>query len=223
MTTNATRPQSPAVRPRRSALLHPLALTGIAYTVSWTAGLSIGAPSPGMHDSGSSIVAQLRGHSGMMDLQFVLTEGLPAIGLVLICLGLARGAAGTRGARTLGAAGLAAALVSAVQCVLGLLLVSASAPGTVQALWQTTVRLDGAKMLALAVVGAVTAASASFPRFLRLLGGGLAVSLIASALAYGLLLPSLAWLAYPGGLLLLAFVTAAGIVLARARVGRSVS
>ncbi|MEY9872625.1 hypothetical protein ABH931_002102 [Streptacidiphilus sp. MAP12-33] len=211
---------APAAAPSRSIVLHPLALTGIAYTVSWIAGLSLGAPSPGLRDTGTSIVSQLHGRSGAVTMQFVLTEGLPAIGLAVICLGLARVAAGTAVARTLRLAGLAAAVVSAVQCVLGLLLASATAPGTAHDLWQAVARLDGVKMLALAVVGAATVASASFPRYLRVLAAALAVSIAASGVAYGLLLTGLAWLAYPAGLFLLAFVTAAGIALSRASSAR---
>jgi hypothetical protein len=203
---------------RRPVLLDGWALAGIGYTISWIAGLSLGAPSPGLRDSGSALLVELHGHQMVVVTQFLLTEGLPAVGVAVIALGLARfarrGGSGAA-ARTLRLAGLLAASISCAQFALGVLLASATAPATAQALWQAVARLDGAKMLALAVVGAAVAA-APFGRGMRVLGFCLAVTIAASGVAYALLLTGFAWLAYPAGLLLLGFVTTAGIALARA-------
>lgn len=59
---------------------------------------------------------------------------------------------------------MAAALISLTQFVLGVVLASTTAPGTAHLLYEAVNRLDGAKMLALAVLGVAGAASALLPR-----------------------------------------------------------
>ena len=148
----------------RRRLLTVPALAGLGYTLSWIAGLAVPAPSPGFGASGTEIVAALSGHGPAVAAQFALTEGLPAAGIAVIAVALAR-TAGRLGealaARFALVAGLTAAVISAVQFGLGLALAATSAPGPAHLLYTSVNRLDGAKMLALAVLGA---AAAPWPR-----------------------------------------------------------
>jgi hypothetical protein len=75
-------------------------------------------------------------------------------------------------------------------------------------------------MLALAVLGAAGAAALTLPRWLRYTGAALAVAIAASGVAYLLLLQSLALLAGPALVLLLIFITGAGIWLGGSVRGR---
>jgi hypothetical protein len=203
------------VRHRR--LLTVTGVTGIAYTLSWIAGLAVAAPSPKLTASGASITAALAGHQAAVALQFGLTEGLPAVGLAVISIALARAArhAGAAAhARIAVIAGLAAALISLVQFVLGVILAWTANSGTAHLLYEAVNRLDGVKMLALAIFALAGATSGALPRWLRYTGITLAIAITASAVAYLLLLPGLAALAYVSGPLLLLFITGTGITLA---------
>ncbi|MEV5754899.1 hypothetical protein AB0L00_44460 [Actinoallomurus sp. NPDC052308] len=211
MNVSATAP----VRPR---LFTVPAVTGVAYALSWVAGLSLGAPSPKLTASGNEIVTAIAGHEGVVATQFLLTEGLPTAGLAVISVLLARTAlrAGSAAVGSvIGIAGVVAAAISLTQFVLGLALSRTTAPDTAHLLFQAGDRLDGVKMLALAVVGAAAAASGALPRWLRCAGGALAVSIAASGVVYLFLLQGLALLAAPALILLLVFVTGAGITLGR--------
>ena len=201
--------------PRRR-LLTVTGVTGIAFTLSWIAGLSVAAPSPSLTASGAEIVAALAGHGTAVATQFALTEGLPAIGLAVVSVALARAArrsGAAAAARFALGAGVAAALISLVQFVLGLVLAGMSAPGTAGMLYEAVNRLDGVKMFALAILGLAAAASGVLPRWLRYTGIALAVAMVASGVPYVLLLQGGAVLAYVSGPLLLLFITGTGIAL----------
>src|SRR5215470_6646608 len=105
--------------------------------------------------------------------QYALTEGLPAAGIAVVAVALARAArrhGEALAARFALAAGLTAAIISAVQFGLGLTLATTAAPGPAHLLFTSIDRLDGAKMLALAVLGATAATMAMLPRWLRWTG-----------------------------------------------------
>jgi hypothetical protein len=204
--------------PRRRLLTVP-AVTGIAYTLSWIAGLSIAVPSPKLNASGPEITAALAGQGGAVAAQFVLTEGLPAIGLAIISVTLARAArhaGAVTAARFTAVAGLTAAVISLLQFALGMVLATTAAPGTAHLLYTSISRLDGAKMLALAILAVAGLATGLLPRWLRYTAVALAIAIVASGLAYLMLLPGLASLAYVSGPLLLLFITGTGITLGRA-------
>ena len=193
-------------------------MTGIGYALSWIAGLSIPAPSPPLSASGAEIAAALAGHGPAVAAQFTLTEGLPAAGLAVVSVALARAArrsGAAAAARAALVAGLAAALVSLVQFLLGMALAAASGPGTVHALYDAVNRLDGIKMFLLAIVGLAGAACAALPGWLRCTGIALAVALVCSGVPYLLLWSGGAVLAYVSGPLLLLFITGSGIALGR--------
>jgi hypothetical protein len=207
---------SPIHRVPRRRLLTVTGVTGIAYTLSWIAGLAVAAPSPRLTASGAQIAAAFAEHETAVAAQFALTEGLPAAGLATIAIALAR-AARKSGAAAAGRAaliaGAAAALISLLQCVLGEVLAGTASPGTAHLLYDAVNRLDGVKMFALAVLGVAGAASGVLPRWLWYTGIALAIAIAASGIAYLLLLQGLAILAIPSGVLLLVFITGTGIVL----------
>jgi hypothetical protein len=191
-------------------------VTGIAFTLSWIAGLSVAAPSPTLTASGTEITAALAGHGTAVAAQFALTEGLPAAGLAIISVAVARAArrsGAAAAARFACIAGVAAAVISLAQFVLGMVLAGTSAPGTAHLLYEAVNRLDGAKMLALAALGLADAASGVLPRWLRYTGIALAMAMASSGVPYLSLLQGGAVLAYVSGPLLLLFVTGTGIAL----------
>jgi hypothetical protein len=207
---------APPLRPgHRRWLLTVPGLAGLCYTLSWIAGLAVPAPSPGFGASGAGIVAALSGHGPALAVQYALTEGLPAAGIAIIAVALARLArrsGATAAARFALVAGLTAAVISAVQFGLGLALAATSAPGPAHLLYTSVNRLDGAKMLALAVLGVAAATMVVLPRWLRWAGIALAVTITCSGLVYLLLIASLAAAAGPALVLLLVFMTGSGIV-----------
>lgn len=211
------------------------AVAGIAYTLSWTLGLALPVPNLAVTTTGAAVTARYGGHLAAVQGQFVLTEGLPAIGLALVAALLAV-AARRAGARRLSvvtaASGGIAAVISLTQYALGLALTGWALPGReagpVSALFEAVNRLDGVKMLALAVLGIAGAALAGpggpLPRWLRYTGLALAVTITVSGMGYLLLFQALAPMAYPAGVLLLIFVTGTGVALgrrARASAGRA--
>jgi hypothetical protein len=203
------------VVPRRR-LLTVTGITGIAYALSWIAGLAIAAPSPKLTASGAQIAAALAGHQTAVAAQFALTEGLPAAGLAIIAIALARAArrsGAAAAARAALIAGVAAAFISLLQFALGAVLAGTASPGTAHLLYDAVNRLDGVKMFALAVLVLAGAAAGVLPRWLRYTGIALAIAIAASGIAYLLLLQGLAILAIPSGVLLLVFITSTGIVL----------
>ena len=198
----------------RYRLLTVAGVAGIAYTLSWIAGLAIAAPSPKLTASGAEITAALAGHQAAVTAQFALTEGLPAAGLAIVSIALARAArrsGAAAAARAALIAGVAAALISLLQFALGAALAGTASPGTAHLLYHAVNRLDGVKMLALAILGLAAAASRVLPRWLRYTGITLAIAITASGIAYLLLLQGLATLAIPAGVLLLLFITGTGI------------
>ena len=201
--------------PGHRRLLTVPGLAGVGYSLSWIAGLAVPAPSPGFGASGTEIVAALSGHGPAVAAQFALTEGLPAAGIAVIAVALARTArrsGSTGAARFALVAGLAAAVISVMQFGLGLALTATSAPGPAHLLFTSVDRLDGVKMLALAVLGAAAATMTALPRWLRWTGIALAVAITCSGLVYLLLIASLAAAAGPALVLLLAFMTGCGIM-----------
>jgi hypothetical protein len=199
----------------RRGLLTVPAVTGIAYSLSWMAGLSVNAPSPQVSAGGATVVAALAGHGAAVTAQFLFTEGLPAAGLAIVSLALARAGRWSGAARVAGITGIVAASISFVQAILGFALAGASAPGTAHLLFESVNRLDGVKMLVLAVLAVAAVATGLLPRWLRYIGFALAATIVGSGIGWLLLIPSVAILAYVAGPLLLVFITGTGILLGR--------
>ena len=151
--------------PRRH-LLTVTGVAGIAFTLSWIAGLSVAAPSPKLTASGAEIAAALAGHGTAVAAQFALTEGLPAAGLAVVSIALTRAArrsGAAAAARVALIAGVGAAVISVAQFALGMVLAGTSAPGPAHMVYEAVNRLDGVKMFALAILGLAGAASGSCP------------------------------------------------------------
>jgi hypothetical protein len=200
----------------RRRLLTVTGVAGIGYTLSWIAGLSVSAPSPKLTASGAEIAAAIAGHGTAVTAQFAPHRGLPAAGLAIVSIAMARAArrsGAAAAARVAFIAGGAAAVISLLQFVLGAVLAGTTTPGTAHLLYDGVNRLDGVKMLALAILGLAGAASGTLPRWLRYAGIALAIAIAASSVAYLLLLQGLAVLAVPAGVLLLVFITGTGITL----------
>jgi hypothetical protein len=115
--------------------------------------------------------------------------------------------------------------VSLAECTLGLILSAGAVPdgdaGRAATLLHLINRLDGAKMLALAVValGGATLARAHgalLPRWLGYLSAALAAAMIASGVGYLLLSNTLAQAAAASLALLLIWVAATGVTVGRA-------
>jgi hypothetical protein len=92
----------------RRRLLTVTGAIGAGYTLSWIAGLAVPAPSPKFGASGAQIVSAFAGHAPALAAQFTLTEGLPAVGIAVVAIALAR----VTGSRLVGIAGVTAAVCS---------------------------------------------------------------------------------------------------------------
>jgi hypothetical protein len=205
-------------------LLTAPAAAGVAYLVAWVTGLAVWPSNLDVAASGSQVIAAYTGHRGVAMTQSLLVHGVAAVALAIVVLALGQAArrrdAGPLTQATV-VAGVGAAAVSLLQCALGLLLAGSAVPdgdtGRAGSLFAAINRLDGLKMLALAVMAASGAALVRrthlLPGWLGYLGALLAVALVVSGIGYLLLSSTLAPSAYVAGLLLLAWVTSAGISL----------
>jgi hypothetical protein len=202
-------------------------VVGIGFTVSWVCGLALPVPNLAVTASAAEVLATYGPQLGLVQAQFALTEGLPAIGLAVISLALAllAGArpAGARRARVIAVAGMVAAVISVTQYALGVMLAGWALPdhaaGRSSFLWEAINRLDGVKMFALAVLAsaavALTAPTGPLPRWLRYASLVLAASITVSGVAYLFLIQDLSWAAYVAGVALLVWVTGMGVALGR--------
>jgi len=224
-TKTATAPSMPT-RSRRRARISPPAAAGIAFAVAWVTSLAIWPSNLDVAASGAKVVSAYAGHQGVEIPQYLLAEGLAAIALAMVVIALGR-AARNRGATRLGrvamVAGIGAAIVSLIECVLGLLLAGAAVPDgqTVRAgvLFHLVNRMDGAKMLAFAAmafagVGLVRRGGLG-PRWLGYTAALLAMAMIASGVGWLLLNNTLAQAAAVSLPLLLIWVVGTGVTLGR--------
>jgi hypothetical protein len=232
MTTQTAAASHSNRRSRRSQITAP-ALAGIAYAAAWVTGLAVWPSNLDVAASGAKVMSAYTGHQGVAMTQNLLVEGAAGIALAAVAVALAR-AAGRRGAgragRVVVLAGGTAAIVSLIQCALGLWLVGRAVPNgeTARAgsLFHVINRMDGAKMLVLATMalaGAVVVRRTDLlPRWLRYNAALLAVSLTASGVGYLLLDNALAQAAAVSLPLLLIWVAATGVTLGQTsrQVGR---
>jgi hypothetical protein len=212
-------------RSRRSRTTAP-ALAGVAYAAAWVTGLAVWPSNLDVAASGAKVVAAYTGHRGAAMTQYLLVEGAAAVALAVVAIALAR-AAGRAGAGragwVAGLAGSGAAIVSLIQCGLGLWLVGGAVPNGETArsgsLFHLINRMDGAKMLALATMAlagvVVVRRTDLLPRWLRYHAALLAVSLSAAGVGYLLLNNALAQAAAVALPLLLIWVAGTGVTLGR--------
>ncbi len=211
---------------RRERWLIPV-VAGIGFTLSWVIGLVLPVPNLAVNAPASEVIARYGPHLGLVQAQFALTEGLPAVGLAVITVFLARAAGRAVGrgrARVIMVSGLLASVISLAQYALGVMLAGWALPGHASGrtavLFQAVNRLDGVKMLALAVLAAATLAltgpGGPLPRWLRYASLALAISITVSGAGYLFLIEALAPVAYVAGLALLVWVTGVGVALGQA-------
>lgn len=226
MTTQIATARSAPIRSRPRGSFAASAAAGIAFVSAWVTGLSVWPSNLSVSASGAQVVSAYADHQAVAATQYVLVEGVAAIALAVVVIGLVR-AAGRRGAgrlgRVVGFAGIGAVIVSLVECVLGLLLtgdvVPDREPDRAGALFHLINRLDGAKMLALAAMALAGAGlarrSSLLPRWLGPLAALLAVAMTASGVGFLLLNSALTQTAAASLLLLLIWVAGTGVALGR--------
>jgi hypothetical protein len=155
-------------------------LAAVAYVVTWIVGLAVWPSNLSVTSSNQAIVSAYGAHPLAATVQFVLVEGVAALALGVVVLGLA-----SRAARTIG---LAACCISLLQCVIGVVLVTAVSstdhPNSTGRLFDVINRLDGVKMFALAALIA-TIGSAWRRMGLRPWMAGEGIVAIAALLASG--------------------------------------
>jgi hypothetical protein len=211
---------------RRDAALRLPAIAGVGYVVVWLTGLAVWMSNVSVSASGREVLAGYRGHQAAAQVQYALVEGVAALALAVVVLALGR-AALRRGSARLGTvllvAGLGAATVSLVQCVLGQELAGSAVPSAdasrAQSMLQLIDRLDGVKMLLLALMALVAAVLVRrvqlLPPWLGWTAVALAATLTVSALGYLLLDSGLAAAAAASLPLLLLWICAAGVARGR--------
>lgn len=201
---------------------------GVLFSVAWAAGLSVFSSSTKVRSSGASLIDSYSGHLGAATLQFVLTEGVAglALGGVVVAIAGARGErrGGPRVSPLIATTGIAAAAVSLVQSLLGIVMVTVLVPAgraeATQTVSETVNRLDGVKMLLLMVFAlagyiAIRSGHLALPRWLAWVALVLAAAIGVSGVGYLFLLAgpaTAAWISLP---LLLVYVTGAGIAVGR--------
>ena len=226
MTTHtATVPSTPIRSPFRGWLTAPAA-AGIAFVAAWVAGLLVWPSNLDVAASGARVVSAYTAHQGVAIAQYLLVEGVAALALAVVVLALGQ-TARRRGARRLGRvvvlAGVAAVIVSLVECVLGMLLTGVVVPDRetdrASTLFHLINRMDGVKMFALAAVAlagvGIAHSGGVLPRRLGYVSALLAAAMIASGVGYLLLNNNVSQAAAVALGLLLVWVAATGLTLGR--------
>lgn len=213
--------QRPLNSRRRSLLL----MSGVAYLLAWAVGLAVFSSSTLVRSTGEQVLSDYAGHRGLVSLQFVLTEGVTGV-LLAVVLGHLGVFVGGRLGRVIGLTGLAAAAISIAQCGLGVVLATrilsrhdADAAGAV---YDLLTRLDGVKMLLLAVSAGATAlaigrSGAPLPSWLAAVGTATGAAISVSGVGYLALEDALATAAYVSLPLLIVFITGSAVCLGRPR------
>jgi hypothetical protein len=201
----------------------PVRVAGLGYSLSWLVGLSVFSSSTDVHSGGREIQSAFAGHGAAITAQYVFTEGLPAVCLGVVVVALARSVVADPRARTrLLVSGLMAAIISVIQCVLGIVLITQLVPSDrIDAIGRVSDlidRLDGVKMLLLAVVGltaglAIWRERLHLPRWLGYVAFALSAAITVSGIGYLFLVAGPAYAAWVSLPLLLVFVTGSALTL----------
>jgi len=197
-TAHPTRPYGTGVgedrapQPSSGLLRSLLLLAGVAYLLSWVAGLVVFASSTQVRSTGGQVLSAYAGHTGAVVVQFVLTEGVAGLlfGVVLWRLGWVTGG---RLGRVIGVTALTAAAISIAQCGIGIVLatsvLSRQDVDAASTAYDLLTRLDGVKMLLLAMTAGATALAigrsrAALPSLLRVVTAATAIALTLSGVGY---------------------------------------
>ena len=196
------------------------AIAGIAYVIAWATGLSVFPVNLSLAATAHQVVSAYAAHPGLGALQYGLNEGAAGVllGVVLLVYITTARALGGRVPRLAVLAAVVAVAISLAQCVIGLTMIvqaQAGRLGETLALENTVDRMDGVKMLAIAVCACYVAirrqGGRRLPAWLRVVSFALAVSIAVSAIAYLFLIEPLAWVVYVAGPFLLLWVAGVGI------------
>jgi hypothetical protein len=213
--------------PRGFSLSRLSAWAGILFSLSWVVGLSVWSSTTDVTQTGEDLLRQYTGNEAIALVQFFFTEGLPAITLAIVMISLAKYARAF-GESTLGkailASSLAAAAISLAQFTLGAIVCLVTVPAkdgaATKMVIDTLSRIDGVKMLfmtvfAIASFGVIRNGKARLPRWLSWIALALAVTIFLSGLGFLFLIDSLSLAAYASLPLLMLWITAVGVVVAK--------
>lgn len=236
MTTSPARPVAPgagAALPGSAGGRAPRRLlpawAGVCYVAAWVAGLAAWPVNLALNAANAQVAASYRAHPAGAVSQFLLAEGLAGLLLGAVLAAALISNRDRSRARPWPAIVVAAGavVISLLQAVIGMFLIAAAIHhDTARAggLSDLVNRLDGVKMLALAVVAAYLSARRTWghrpPAWLRAVAAVTAAALAVSGVGYLLLANSLAWAVYISGPLLLLWIAATGIWLTRSTPAR---
>jgi hypothetical protein len=196
------------------------ALAGISYGIAWAGGLAAWPSNPTIDATKREVVSLYAAHQNEATAQYLVVEGIAGVllGTVLFyCIWRLRGCERTWTSRAAVAGGVAVA-ASLLQCLLGLLLVSAASKGYLGRsgdIYQLINRLDGVKQLLLGacvvMLGILLRTTSNYPRWLGRAAVITGIALIPSGLAYLLLWNALAGTTFVSLPLLILWVAGTGI------------
>lgn len=202
-------------RPHRTITTRP-ALAGLGYVGAWVVGLSAFGLGPTTDATDAAVARYFNEHAVASSLQSTFIHGFAAVALVAVLVAVRRAAPLPR---TAWLAGLTGVGLSLVQWALGLWRSLVASDSMTVQLVGAIDRLDGAKMLAFAVmIGASLTAlrsSAFIARKLQVVGAIATASLVVAAVAYGLAVSSLDIAAVVALPLLLTYVAGLGFAAGR--------
>ena len=191
-------------------------VAGLAYVGAWVVGLTAFGAGPSATASDSEIARFFAGHRAISTVQSLFIHGIAAIALLVVITTVERQGTSNRLAS---AAGLTAVSLSLVQCGLDIYRSMISTGTTTATLVHTIDRIDGAKMLALAVmIGAsvkLFRSTGMIGRKMELVGKAAVPALVVSGLAYATATTALLAAAEVSLVLLLTWVGYTGVAASR--------
>ena len=191
-------------------------VAGLSYAGAWILGLTAFGAGPKMTATASQVDAYFAGHRVLSATQGFFIHGIAAVALLAVLVAVGRRGLLTRPARN---AGLTAVALSGIQCSLDVWRSLYSTGGTTVSLVHSIDRIDGLKMMALAVMIATSVAgfrsAGLIGTKMAVTGRIAAVALVLSGVGYALANVALATIADLSLVLLLVWVAYTGVVVAR--------
>ena len=201
------------------------ALAGISYAIAWVAGLAAWPSNLAIDASNKEVVSLYAAHRSEATAQYLLVEGLAGLllGIVLFYCSRHLGRSDRSWRSRAAIAGGFVVVISLLQCVLGLFLISSASKGYLGEsgdLYQLINRLDGAKQIVLSafvvMFGVLLRTKPDYPLWLGRTTVILGTALVASGLAYLLLWNLLASTTFVSLPVLILWIAGTGIWLGAA-------
>jgi hypothetical protein len=192
-------------------------VAGWAFATAWVVGVIAFPAAPAVDAAAGEVSDFYAAHPAATAVQSLLIHGFAPLALAAVFLALPVPGTARRVLRAAGSVGVG---LSLLQLALGLwrsAVAGTASPSTVDALVDAVNRIDGVKMLAFALMIAASAAALRHHRRFTPLAVAASVSLVASAVGYLLLSPTLGLAAFVSLPLLLAWAVSAGVLSARGR------